>query len=362
MGEMEEPPRGARYYEPKESPYQAWQKGERLPVYKGAYVPDLYSLEVAPWARIGMKGAFVNLADQEMDDAWVMEIAPGNQTLIMHHLFESVVYALEGRGATSFWQEGKPKQTLEWERGSIFSPPLNCYYQHYNLDGQKPARLVAVTNAPMVMNLYRDAAFFFNDRYVFEERFNAEDNYFTRPGEKVGRNSWQTNFIPDIRSFGLDSNTNRGAGGFLTTFTLSNNQMQGHCSEFPPGTYKKAHRHGVGAHVFILSGEGYSLLWFEGDDEPQKVDWKDGSVLSPRELEYHQHFNTGPMPARYLALRLGSLDARHYLGWGREAAGPDQIEYEDEDPAIFDQFAKECATRGAEVVLPRPNYRRAVVR
>jgi hypothetical protein len=142
---------------------------------------------------------------------------------------------------------------------------------------------------------------------------------------------------------------------------LSNNQMQGHCSEFPPGTYKKGHRHGVGAHVFILGGEGYSLLWFEGE-EPRKVDWKDGSVLSPRDLEYHQHFNTGPTSARYLALRLGKLDPRHYLGWGRDTAGPDQIEYEDEDPAIYDLYVKECAARGAEVVLPRPNYRTVAAR
>jgi hypothetical protein len=354
---MAEEPRGARYYEPKESPYQAWQKREGLPVYKGAYVPDLYTLELAPWARVGQSAAFVNLAEQEQDDAWVMEIAPGNQTLIMHHLFEATVLALSGRGATSFWQEGKPKQTLEWERGSIFSPPLNCYYQHYNLDGQQPARLVSVTNAPMVINLFRDTTFLFNDRSVIAERFQGEENYFTRPGQKTGRSSWETNFIPDIRSFGLDENVNRGAGGFLTTFTLSNNQMAGHCSQFPPGTYKKAHRHGVGAHVFILGGEGYSLLWFEGEREPRKVDWKDGSVLSPREMEYHQHFNTGPTSARYLALRLGMLDPRHYLGWGNEENGPDQIEYEDEDPEIFETYEKECAKRGAQVVLPRPNYR-----
>jgi len=239
-----------------ESPYQSWQKGEGLPVYKGAYVPDLYTLEVAAWPRIGQKAAFVNLAEQEHDDAWVIEIAPGGQTEVIHHLFEATIFALDGRGATTIWQADGPKRTVEWQSGSIFSPPLNCYYQHFNLDGQRPARLVAVTNAPMVMNIYRDAGFFFEDRSVFSARYNAEEYYFTGPGEKTARNAWKTNFIPDIRSFTLDQNLNRGAG------------------------------------------------------------------------------------------------------FGREQ--PEQIEYEDEDPSIYETYAAECARSGAEIVLPRPRYREAV--
>ena len=55
---------------------------------------------------------------------WVGSHSTSGQLVhAMHHLFECVVYALDGRGATSFWQEGKPKQTLEWQKGSIFSPP-----------------------------------------------------------------------------------------------------------------------------------------------------------------------------------------------------------------------------------------------
>ena len=114
----------------------------------------------------------------------------------------------------------------------------------------------------------------------------------------------------------------------------------------------------MGAHVFILGGTGYSLLWFDGEPERRKVEWKDGSVLSPKDMEYHQHFNTGPTSARYLALRLGQLDARHYLGYGREQ--PDQIEYEEEEPAIYQEYGQERAHHGATVVLPRPSYRARV--
>ena len=34
----------------------------------------------------------------------------------------------------------------------------------------------------------------------------------------------------------------------------------------PVATYKKAHRHGAGAHVIILKGEGFSVVWKEGDE------------------------------------------------------------------------------------------------
>jgi hypothetical protein len=348
---MEDEPttRGGR---PTETAYDRWQKAEGIPINAGAYVADMYTLEVQPWARTGQKGAFINLAGQQHDDAYILEIAGGGQTEVMHHLFECALYVLEGRGATTVWQPGTPKQTVEWQKGSVFSPPLNCYYQHFNLDGQKPARIFAVTNAPMMINILRDPGFVFDVDHAFDERFAGEADYFTRPDQRLGRNAWSTNFIPDIRTFGLDGAANRGANGFLTQFTLSNNSMAAHCSEFPPGTYKKAHRHGVGAHVVILNGSGYSLLWHEGET-PQKVDWKDGSVLSPREQEYHQHFNTGPTSARYLALRLGLLDSRR---WGGGDVPTHQIEYEEEDPAIYAQYEQECAENGAKVVLPRPEY------
>jgi hypothetical protein len=51
-------------------------------------------------------------------------------------------------------------------------------------------------------------------------------------------------------------------------------------------------------------------------------------------------------------MRLGQLDARSYSGFR-----PVQIEYEDEDPAIYALYEEECAKHGAEVVLPRPAYR-----
>ena len=48
----------------------------------------------------------------------------------------------------------------------------------------------------------------------------------------------------------------------------------------PVGTYKKAHFHGPGAHVVILGGQGYSLMYPQGQPI-QRYDWKPGSMVVP---------------------------------------------------------------------------------
>jgi hypothetical protein len=346
-------------WEPTQTPYQLWQQDEGIPIYRGAYVPDLYSLELGGWPRLGQRGAFVNLADQEHDDAYVLEVDPGRQTEVIHHFFEATVFVLQGHGATTFWQDpsGRNKQTVEWQRGSMFAPPLNCYYQHFNLDGREPARLFGVTSAPLMINLLRSTDFIFNDRFIFEDRYDGGEGYFSNPGQRYDPRTWQTNFVADIRAYHLDPEPERGEGNSRMGFALANNQMGVHVSEFPPGTYKRGHRHGPGAHLVILDGVGYSLLWFEGEPR-ERVEWKDGTAISPVEMQYHQHFNTGPEPARYLAITLSGLNTTG--GWqqrrasGAEGSERGGIPYDREDPEIYEQYVAECTRNGATVVLPPP--------
>lgn len=350
---------GRKWSRSYESPYRRWQQAEGIPVHSGSFLEDLHTVTVGPWPRIGQQGAFVNLADQQQDDGWVIEIAPGGETSPIRHAFEANIYVVEGRGATTIWQPNAEKQTVEWQAGSIFSPPINACYQHFNLDGQARARLFSVTNAPMLINIYRNPDFLFNNSFVFDDRYAGEGDFFSDPGRKVEQRQWKTNFIPDVRAFTLEL-AERGQGATGMQFLLSNNQAMAHCSEFPAGTYKRAHRHGVGAHVIVVTGIGYSLLWYEGENERRRVDWKEGTVISPKEGEYHQHFNIGSAAARYIAFRLGELDTHRPppgQGWNTqsEIVG---LSYEDQDPAIYDTYLAECARHGATVTLERPSYRR----
>ncbi|MEA2823865.1 MAG: hypothetical protein QOF03_347, partial [Alphaproteobacteria bacterium] len=226
--------------------------------------------------------------------------------------------------------------------------PLNCWHQHFNGSGQAPVRYVAVTNGPAVMNLYDDANFVFNTPYDFKNRFAGEPDYFTPKTEPKGF-LLPTNFVPDAVNLPLISAKERGAGGGHIRFNMAKGSMSSHISQFPVGTYKKAHAHGPSAHVIILSGEGYSLMWAEGE-EPKRYDWQVGTLIVPPNKFFHQHFNSGPTPARYLAFKHEVALIRNSQGvptaWISRRVGGDQIDYADETQQIRSTFEDALARHG----------------
>ncbi len=339
---------------PEVTAYEQWLQTEGIPVIRGLAVEDLNQVPVEPWERKGGLGTYIVLEGAGgTNDAYVCEIPPGGSLKPQKHLYEELIYVLKGRGATSTWLEGGAKQTFEWQAGSLFSPPLNVWHQHYN-GGDEPVRYVAVTTAPTVIDLFHDLDFIFNNDFVFKGRYDAASDFFTRNKWHPNR-VWETNFIPDVPNLKLLEWKERGAGGTNAMFELVDNTMAAHVSEFPVGTYKKAHKHGPGAQIVLLGGQGYSLMWREG--EPwHKIDWHVGSFFVPPDQWFHQHFNTGKEPARYLALRWGSQ--KHLAGGAFKIdrksidkslkQGGAQIEYQDESPEIGRLFEQECARGGVE--------------
>jgi oxalate decarboxylase/phosphoglucose isomerase-like protein (cupin superfamily) len=333
----------------KDTPYLRWVRNEGLDIISAQYVPNLRTVELKPWPRRGGKGVYINHdASRTSNDCYVCEIAPGGKLAPQRQLFEEMILILEGRGSTSVWNDAGARITFEWKAGAMFAIPLNAWHQHFNGSGQDVVRYVGVTNAPSVVNLYDDINFVLNTPYDFKERFSGEPDYFAAKNEQKGL-LLVTNFVADAVNLPLISAKERGAGGGHIRFNLAKGSMSSHISQFPVGTYKKAHAHGPSAHVIVLSGEGYSLMWPEGE-EPRRYEWQVGTLIVPPNKWFHQHFNTGPNPARYLAFKHEVALIRNSQGvptcWISRRVGGDQIDYADETPHVRDMFAQALAKHG----------------
>lgn len=341
-------------------PYYAWQAREGVKVIREYRFDDLRKVELGDWERKGGKGAVIVIPNPIMtNDLHLVEIAPAGKSEPEHHLYEEIVYVLSGQGTTHLWVNEHEKKIIEWQAGSLFTIPLNVWYQHFNGSGTEPTRYAAMTNLPPVLRMWRNNDFVFNNPFQFTDRYSGEESsYFSGDGKLFRMKSrafstiWKTNFVPNADTMPLWDYSARGAKGINTHFRLDGNVTRAHISEFPVGTYKKGHTHGSGPHLVILGGVGFSLLWWRNKPEEKvKVDWKAGSMVTiPFDDTFHQHFNTGPEPARYLAMMApdGSPPANELGGNVSIKEGGQQVEYEDEDPEIHKIFEDELKKHGAE--------------
>jgi oxalate decarboxylase/phosphoglucose isomerase-like protein (cupin superfamily) len=294
---------------------------------------------------------------------YVLEVPKGSKTRPVKHLYESFFYVLSGTGSTTVWMPDGETRTFEWGPKAVFAVPLNCQYQIFNGSGQDAARLSCTNDAPLTLNLYHNEAFVFDNPFTFDERV-GDTKHFDGEGDHVridrgnklsATNIWETNFVHDLESFKLYEANSRGKGSLTVSFVLADGTMHSHISQMPKGRYKKAHRHAAGTHVHAVTGEGYSLLWYEGDSEFKEIPWRHGIMYTPPFWMFHQHFNTCDAPARYLACSLGSrrypfisLRRKSAEGGGATSIqdGGRQIEYEDQDPRIHRKWLEAIAENG----------------
>ena len=70
-------------------------------------------------------------------------------------------------------------------------------------------------------------------------------------------------------------------------------------------------------------------------------------MIVPPNMWFHQHFNTGTTPSRYLAFKHEGVAIRNAQGvpkaWISRRVGGDQLDYIDEKPEIRRIFAAELA-------------------
>ena len=346
-----------KFAKEKETPYTRWVRNEGLDIIDGVYVPDLHAVELKPWPRRNGRAVYINHdATRTSNDCYVCEIEPGGKLTEQRQLYEEMIMILAGRGSTMVWNDAGQSTSFEWQAGSLFAIPVNAWHQHFNGSGEEPVRFVAVTNLPPIMNIFEEPEFIFNTPVDFKSRFSGEPDYFAPKGDLSGF-LLETNFVADAVNLPLVEAKERGAGGGHIRFNMAKSSLNSHISQVPVATYKKAHAHGPGAHVIILSGEGYTLMWPEGE-APTRYDWKPGTLITPPNMWYHQHFNTGAKPARYLAFKYEGVAIRNAQGvpkaWISRRIGGHQIDYADESRVVRTMFADALVRQGLEPKMDEP--------
>jgi quercetin dioxygenase-like cupin family protein len=363
--------------------YESFIEEEGIPIVRGLGVYDVRDLTLGPWKRTGGNGAYLELNGVGgKSGLYVLEIPPGGALIPERHMYEEIFWVVEGRGTTEIWTDGNPekKQIFEWQKSSLFSPPLNSWHRLVNA-ASSPALLLVATNAPPIMALYRSRRFIFENHFEFDDRYGADTDYF-KPADQLdidplsGRHVNPGNLVPDTLNCELPLENQRGAGHRYFKWRLSENSFFGFLAEYPPGRYSKAHYHESGPVVVCVRGKGYSITWpREIGIRPwetgqghlvKRQDYVEGGLVSAApggDNWYHAHFGTANGQFRVLAF-LGGYPRPYYGAPGDETTwnldqskGGNTIEYRDEDPQIRKSYLEALEKEGAKFQMPDEVYR-----
>ncbi len=114
---------------------------------------DLRTMELVhrPWRN--NKGLFFNLGDNNIIQAHLSEIPPGGNTTRHRHTTEAYIYIVKGRGFSMVNYDDEPEQRIDWAEGTLFSPPVWAWHQHFNLDQDDTARYLAIQDTGLLRHM-----------------------------------------------------------------------------------------------------------------------------------------------------------------------------------------------------------------
>jgi quercetin dioxygenase-like cupin family protein len=305
---------------------------------------------------------------------YVVEIPAGGALNPEHHLYEKEVFVVEGRGSTEIWQDGQgKKQTFEWQKGSLFSIPLNAHHRFVNASSS-PALLLCGTSAPNMMNLVDNPHFIFNCPYDFTDRYSGNEDYFKpkddlEPDPVRGLAMKRTNFIPDIVNCDMPLDNRRSPGYRRLEPHMGGQRFHLWIGQHETGRYSKAHCHESAAILICVKGKGYTYTWPEGlgskpweagkGDKVMRQDYEFGGMVSAAPMAgdwFHQHFGISKDPLRFTAwfgpnnhsaLKPGRPGEAMADIWAIDIKkGGRAIPYNDEDPYIRKEFEETLAREG----------------
>jgi mannose-6-phosphate isomerase-like protein (cupin superfamily) len=374
-----------KFLRPK-TPYDLYMEAQEIPIYREIGVRRVQDLPRKPWKKMGGNGTFIQLLGTEgLWGCYVIEVPGAGALNPEKHLYEEIYLVVDGRGSTEVWTEGNGKKlTFEWQRGSLFSIPINASHRIVNAT-RSPALLLAGTTAPNVMNMFSNADFIFNCPYHFKDRFDPTDDYYKykediEPDPLRGLAMRQTNIIPDIINCELPLDNRRSPGYRRIEPHMTGNNFYLWIGQHENGRYSKAHAHGSAAVLVCLTGKGYTYTW---PAELGQTPWKNGKGDQVRRQDYepvglvsaapmggnwfHAHFGTSKEPLRLSAWfgpnapgRERGRPGEHHTDYGAIDIkdGGTAIPYYDEDPYLRKEYVETLEKEGVKSRMDDSLYRK----
>jgi len=162
----------------EKTPYEQWMHDEGIPIHGGYFVADVRAVEVKPWKRLGAKGALIDLEGAEATDgAYLVEIGAGAGTNPQRYMFEESIYVLDGEGETTVGMRTDQSKPSNGEGYAVFTTAK--YLASAQKPGSRTCSSYFVHRFPLVMDLYHNADFIFNNDFVFRDRYDHQPDYFT---------------------------------------------------------------------------------------------------------------------------------------------------------------------------------------
>ena len=302
------------------TPYDEFMESEGIPCFRDIGISKVQNLPLMPWKRTGGRGTYIQLHGTESKWGNFLIEVPGAGALnVEKHLYEKIMFVVEGRGTTEVWLDGETKKhVFEWQAGSMFSIPMNAMHRIVNASSS-PALLLAGTTAPIIMNTLQSVDAIFNCPMQFRDRFSGADDYYkykddVEPDPVRGLAMRRTNFIPDVVNCDLPLDNRRSPGFRRVEPFMTNNSFYYWIGQHETGRYSKAHAHTSAAVLICIKGKGYTHTWPE---HLGTAPWKDGNADQIRRIDYepvgmisaapggarwfHQHFGVSKDPLRLMA-------------------------------------------------------------
>src|SRR5215813_3101261 len=200
------------------TPYDDYMEAQGIPIYRGIGVRRVQDMPLKRWNRMGGNGTFIQLYGTEGRwGCYVVEVPRAGALNPERHMYEEIMVVVEGRGTTEIWTDDQKRpHSFEWQRGSMFSIPLNTWHRIVNA-ASSPALILVASTAPNVMNLFRDSDWIFNCPITFPSRYDGTESYF-KPKDDImpdplrGLAMRKTNLIPDVFNAELYLDNRRSPG------------------------------------------------------------------------------------------------------------------------------------------------------